>query len=188
MRYVVAVLMLLGGCALDRTGLAPARGGRDAAALDASRDAPAAADGAPSDGVDGSTSSDGGGTATDAGGDSESPLPPDAGPPDGGPADAGPPDAGPPPGAGIGDGCTSYRDCADGLACFTGPSIPGGYCTRSCSSDTDCGAGGFCYRFPTGGLCGEACTTDDQCRRSEGYVCQTPPGSSRTVCVHDSWF
>src|SRR5262249_20057248 len=101
-----------------------------------------------------------------------------------------------PPTGGVGDGCTKDSDCAAVMSdtmggpavCHktqvqvlpgaTGPSngspYPGGYCTRQCYDDAQCGAGNLCAYY--GGDWGEAlnicykgCDQDSDCRT--GYTC-----------------
>ena len=66
--------------------------------------------------------------------------------------------------------------------------LPGGYCTASCSPTTSCGAGATCLSIGFGGgggQCVATCTTSADCRASEGYACQMLPfgGGGRRVCV-----
>jgi len=81
-------------------------------------------------------------------------------------------------GGGIGEACGT---CAPGLTCIT--SAPGGYCTKSCSSNSDCGQGAYCYQVQAEqgqnqALCLDACSANTDCRA--GYTCQGDPGA--TVC------
>jgi hypothetical protein len=112
----------------------------------------------------------------------------------------------------VGDTCTSDGDC-DGVDVTTntmggpaicqkqqtqlfpgatqamaGASYPGGYCTRQCYEDTQCGDGNLCGYF--GGEWGEAlnicyhgCSVDTDCRT--GYLCLTvnPNGQPTGVCI-----
>jgi hypothetical protein len=69
-----------------------------------------------------------------------------------------------------------------------GTPYPGGYCTRQCSDDTQCGNGNLCGYF--GGEWGEAlnicyqgCSVDSDCRG--GYHCLTvnPNGQATGICI-----
>jgi hypothetical protein len=66
-----------------------------------------------------------------------------------------------------GAACSRDLPCAPGLACLTGLSAFGGYCASACDATCD----GACVGTPTGELCMAACTSDGDCRASEGYVC-----------------
>ncbi len=81
-------------------------------------------------------------------------------------------------GGGIGAACGV---CAPGLTCIT--DAPGGYCTKSCATNSDCGQGAYCYQVQdeqgqTQALCFDACSANTDCRA--GYTCQGDPGA--TVC------
>jgi hypothetical protein len=81
-------------------------------------------------------------------------------------------------GGGVGSACGA---CDPGLTCIT--DAPGGYCTRSCSSNSDCGQDAYCYQVQDEqgqmiGLCLAACSTNTDCR--DGYTCQGDQGA--TVC------
>ncbi len=72
----------------------------------------------------------------------------------------------------IGDPCILSTECADGL-CLTAL-FDNGYCSKNCTSDTDCAFGSNCSRNPAGGgnVCLKRCTTAGTttgCRPS--YVC-----------------
>ncbi len=58
------------------------------------------------------------------------------------------------------------RPCATGLTCLTGLHAFGGYCASACEP-----CDGACVGTPRGETCMAACTSDAQCRASEGYVC-----------------
>ncbi|HNS99655.1 MAG TPA: hypothetical protein PKL73_22035 [Polyangiaceae bacterium] len=74
----------------------------------------------------------------------------------------------------IGSSCGS---CQAGLQCDSSP--PGGYCTKLCQSQQECGAGAYCYSLQQGGgVCLDACNSDQDCR--PGYSCQGDAGA--TVC------
>lgn len=64
-------------------------------------------------------------------------------------------------------------------------SAPGGYCSNSCTEDSDCGAGGVCVGASmnalTGnvlGACFKRCSTSDDCRVSDGYGCELRGGAA----------
>ena len=99
-------------------------------------------------------------------------------------ADAGTPAQPPPPSTStpdmaaerVGTACTSDAQCDPGLFCAKtfgiGPGhvdIPGGYCTRDCSS-VACPANSMCVTFSFGKYCSSTCPPDP-CRTSSGYVC-----------------
>ncbi len=96
----------------------------------------------------------------------------------------------------VGKPCTSTIDCGSDprAACNTeaGDNYPGGYCTMEPCDDIQlCPPGGTCVAL--GGetpSCFQACSTDADCRTSEGYVCQlfvtAPPvgfGPSDHACA-----
>jgi hypothetical protein len=68
----------------------------------------------------------------------------------------------------IGDACTSITECAGGTRgrYLTNSWYPGGYCSLSCATDSECGSGAACY----GSTCVGTCTTDADCSRP-GYRC-----------------
>jgi hypothetical protein len=81
-------------------------------------------------------------------------------------------------GGGIGAACGT---CDSGLTCIT--SAPGGYCTKACASNSDCGQGAYCCQLQDEQgqkqtLCLDACNSNTDCRA--GYTCQGDPGA--TVC------
>jgi hypothetical protein len=78
--------------------------------------------------------------------------------------------------------------------------MPGGYCSRlNCdvnNPDTDCGTGAVCLNtkpFDENcqgiGICVLLCNTDDDCRKSEGYICLERPeiDSKHKICIHQSF-
>jgi hypothetical protein len=68
--------------------------------------------------------------------------------------------------------CTSRLRCEGGaqsLCIGTGEGYPGGLCTRSCSSDAQCGDLGVCIPFGTGMRCFPRCDNASDCRA--GYNC-----------------
>lgn len=95
----------------------------------------------------------------------------------------------------IGGPCATDADCRAGLECFSGASEarvwPGGYCTRSCRTDDDCGGGARCgqaYRDGTGGVdrclapCERIAGERGGCR--EGYACSYD-GACTVGCTTD---
>lgn len=110
-----------------------------------------------------------------------------------------PPDTGPDtaPAEGLtGDPCSTAADCvgvpSEGRECVheipMGPgssiTFPNGYCTAYCSSGTECGPGADCVDFTYAGMCFKRCTSNDDCRVSEGYVCYSIPYVTEdTYCV-----
>jgi hypothetical protein len=79
----------------------------------------------------------------------------------------------------LGKACTSGADCPD-LDCFdasANPRFAGGYCSKTCSADADCGDSGVCVAATdTGKVCVRTCATATDCR--EGYVC-APAGGGK---------
>ena len=74
---------------------------------------------------------------------------------------------------GLGDACAASSECGGGLYCEG--SLPGGYCSTDCSSDSDCPAGGLCFSLEDGGgalyqVCLKPCSVSGDCGRSD-YVC-----------------
>lgn len=87
------------------------------------------------------------------------------------------------PAGGVGAACTATTDCTEGKGervCWRdtllnnpkGTRTPGGYCSASCTRDTDCGANNYCVSFaPMGGLfCVAGCSDPSTCRKSD-YLC-----------------
>jgi serine protease len=87
---------------------------------------------------------------------------------------------------GIGEPCLDDDpDIADGRCTFAPDaqcitSFSGGYCTRDCTEDGECGQGGSCEILGCVdgqgnpfdcGVCLLSCLSDAQCRFDEGYVC-----------------
>jgi hypothetical protein len=55
--------------------------------------------------------------------------------------------------------------------CFANEYIPGGYCTRMCAGDGDCGAWGGCGDFFGYRYCVRRCASSGECR--PGYTCSS---------------
>ena len=84
------------------------------------------------------------------------------------PAPPAPPPPTAPALAARGQACSREAGCAAGLLC--GP-LPGGYCASFCG-DVGTACDGACVETGTAGeMCLAKCTSDDQCRKAEGYVC-----------------
>src|SRR5258706_8081904 len=68
-----------------------------------------------------------------------------------------------------GAACDSSSDCGDGMC---SDNWPGGSCFKSCTRDSDCGAGGACAGFSDGKhQCVQACKPGTSSCRA-GYVCE----------------
>ena len=110
----------------------------------------------------------------------------------------------PPLGAQVaGHACQADADCGGAaMSCLTkldAATAPGGYCSVSCSENSDCGAGGACVGglgaaftslLGETGVCYGVCVDSSNCR--EGYVCGQPSSAaaglgammaSSTVCI-----
>ena len=81
-----------------------------------------------------------------------------------------------------------FTPCAATTACTGIPSArcltvndgyPMGHCTRSCTSDSQCGAAGICLPFGTVQLCFQRCDAPTDCRG--GYNCFVGRGSGDTA-------
>jgi hypothetical protein len=82
----------------------------------------------------------------------------------------------------VGAPCTTDTPCAPG-ECGTNinflEQFPNGYCTGKCLKDSDCGAGGVCYKDPltalsnTEGRCLLGCTAGSTCKH--GLACRVSP-------------
>jgi hypothetical protein len=72
----------------------------------------------------------------------------------------------------IGTACTASSDCGTGDFFCATQGHPGGYCKRDCKAEADCPSGSTCAGADSGaGECHKICTTDNDCRVSEGYAC-----------------
>lgn len=83
----------------------------------------------------------------------------------------------------LGSCCRSDDDCTD-LICLE--DFPGGYCSRDCSQDHTCPAGGHCLAFEASGgtrtLCLVGCASGQPpCR--DGYTCRLVTDIDTPVCV-----
>lgn len=87
------------------------------------------------------------------------------------------------PAGGAGDPCQTNADCSSGT-CLTqaGSGWAGGYCTKTCTSDTDCSAGSRCVASSSGpSMCLRTCSSSGDCRGA-GYACVNPDGGTTSVC------
>src|SRR5688500_893192 len=79
------------------------------------------------------------------------------------------------PGA-LGEACTAGEDpaastCSEGLMCL---GSPGGYCAAMTFAAEPCPEGAVhAQSIRAGELCLKACESDSDCRRDEGYLCDT---------------
>lgn len=101
----------------------------------------------------------------------------------------------------IGAPCTVNADCSKGKNEGTGAPIcwaqtllnnnryvptPGGYCTRECTSNADCGTG-YCFQLPGEAkkYCMALCRTANTCRKP-GYACTFEGGAGMDgICFPD---
>jgi hypothetical protein len=80
----------------------------------------------------------------------------------------------------IGAPCTDDASCSGGPApkCWknnilnntANPATPGGYCSSTCTSDAQCGAGNSCVNLGPGSYCLAGCNNATTCRHP-GYAC-----------------
>ncbi len=80
----------------------------------------------------------------------------------------------------VGGACTVINDCTGGLdgICWSGAlSTPDGYCTKRCSTDSDCGTGAHCSQE----RCYADCSSSTDCRT--GYLCFDPADEGRDSCL-----
>jgi serine protease len=75
----------------------------------------------------------------------------------------------------LGGACGGDGDCMAGMFCDV--SLPGGYCTQDCTTQT-CPGDGVCFSFcgdeaceTVFNLCLDGCAADGDCRQGEGYIC-----------------
>ena len=82
----------------------------------------------------------------------------------------------------VGAACVVDADCRSELCDRT---VPGGYCSRPCETNTDCGLGGVCDGASSGGLgvCFQACKSQRECRSKE-FQCYVLEGE-QGVCSLD---
>jgi hypothetical protein len=92
----------------------------------------------------------------------------------------------------IGAACMSTAQCTaiPGSMCITTlggfVTLPGGYCSASCTVAVGCGPDATCLAFGGGtGQCVATCITDAECRTSEGYTCRALPfgGTGERLCI-----
>ncbi len=92
----------------------------------------------------------------------------------------------------VGDPCNHSAQCGgvpgEGRFCMTTLlgycSYPGGYCSASCTSSAECGAGAECIDLvDLGWFCMKRCSTSAQCRTSESYQCQSVPDNPGSYCM-----
>lgn len=71
----------------------------------------------------------------------------------------------------VGAACTSDAQCGENGTCIT--DLPGGYCAiAGCSDAAPCPDGASCWGFgESGNFCIKDCTSGNECRQAEGYIC-----------------
>jgi len=73
----------------------------------------------------------------------------------------------------VGAACASDGQCSSGLTCITqGSGVTGGYCTRQCTQNSQCGAGAHCGQKNQDGtgICLKSCSNTAECGRTS-YEC-----------------
>lgn len=74
----------------------------------------------------------------------------------------------------VGDSCVSSSECAPGQICDT--ASPGGYCTILDCEANSCPGNSVCVGFELVVACMETCSSDNDCRERDGYVCRDDLG------------
>ncbi len=96
------------------------------------------------------------------------------------------------PGRIVGEACTMDTQCtgvpAAGVFCMSSLfgyiTFPGGYCSATCTTSSECGALGDCLPISDlGSYCLRRCTTGTDCRTAEGYTCDNLAGTTGTHCI-----
>ncbi|MGV3619533.1 MAG: hypothetical protein ACO1OB_01880, partial [Archangium sp.] len=97
----------------------------------------------------------------------------------------------------VGGACTSNSNCASGLYCKTATvrgdaTYPGGYCTKACAADTECGAAGnvcvvqgsgFQWYGEPNSFCVAGCpSAGSQSTCRSGYQCEFGATGSPGIC------
>jgi hypothetical protein len=77
----------------------------------------------------------------------------------------------------IGSRCTSGGQCGTMPFDCNTAGYPGGYCTKSCTTDGDCPLDAACIDH----ACRRRCVHEADCRQNEGYSCAQSSGT--TVCL-----
>ena len=86
----------------------------------------------------------------------------------------------------VGGPCMNNSECAQRL-CEDGSRFPGGMCTVSCGSSSQCPAGSSCGELNSGWVCLVSCRDTSECR--QGYSCEsvieagTNQASMLPVCI-----
>jgi hypothetical protein len=89
----------------------------------------------------------------------------------------------------IGSRCKSNGNCGSApFQCETGPSYPGGYCDKPCTTDGDCPLDSVCAPLSPS-VCRRRCNDNDAtelCRTDSGdgygYACVTTEGATADYC------
>ena len=78
----------------------------------------------------------------------------------------------------IGQRCAHDSDCGTTpFECDT--TKPGGYCAEPCVTDGSCPTDSVCFNKTT---CRRKCSSNADCRQTEGYACVTSAGSVAPYC------
>lgn len=78
----------------------------------------------------------------------------------------------------IGTRCTDSNQCGTKPYFCRESGYPGGYCEKPCTADGDCPSDSVCSTS----VCRRKCTSEAQCRSSEGYSCKSIAGVTTSVC------
>ena len=71
--------------------------------------------------------------------------------------------------------------CPSGQSCQLGEDFPGGACTMTCASPSDCPAASTCVGMASGSFCLKDCGSAGDC--PQGFTCESFTGASSPVCV-----
>lgn len=109
------------------------------------------------------------------------------------PKDVAPPPDMPPAASGIGDACESDEmfgqgTCRQGQICLTARiGYRNGYCVQTCLGGARCPADATCTPLQGFPVCLRRCTSNDDCRAEDGYVCTIGAAMGQRVCnVNDA--
>lgn len=81
----------------------------------------------------------------------------------------------------VGRSCISNDDCGQLSCLLDGTGWPGGYCSAACLNDLSCTGRALCVEYNSKQSCIKTCSSDEDCRMSEGYGCTESQG--KQVCL-----